>query len=88
MNVYSKFFAGKLGFRDEEAARESVGLIDTLYRQFGLAGDRAGQHHALLDGADDVRPGALDRQGARGRRIPPLAARTAGRTDARRVKPR
>ena len=48
MNVYSKFFAGKLGFKDEASARESLGLIDTLYRQFGLAGDRAGQHHALL----------------------------------------
>ena len=48
MNVYSKFFAGKLGFRNETTARESVGLIDELYRQFGLAGDRAGQHHALL----------------------------------------
>jgi hypothetical protein len=46
-NVYSKFFAGKLGFRDEETARESVGLIDRLYRQFEFAGDRAGQHHAL-----------------------------------------
>jgi hypothetical protein len=48
MNVYSKFFAGKLGFRDEAAARDSVHLIDTLYRQFELTGDRAGQHHALL----------------------------------------
>jgi hypothetical protein len=48
MNAYSRFFAGKLGFRDEEAARQSVELIDTLYHQFGLAGDRAGQHHALL----------------------------------------
>jgi hypothetical protein len=48
MNVYSKFFAGKLGFRDEAAARESVELIDRLYRQFELAGDRAGQHHALM----------------------------------------
>jgi hypothetical protein len=48
MNVYSKFFAGKLAFRDEEAARQSVGLIDNLYRQFERAGDRAGQHHALL----------------------------------------
>ena len=48
MNVYSKFFAGKLGFKDEASARESLGLIDALYRQFGLAGDRAGQHHALL----------------------------------------
>lgn len=46
-NVYSKFFAGKLGFRDEATARQSVGLIDRLYRQFEFAGDRAGQHHAL-----------------------------------------
>ncbi len=46
-NVYSKFFAGKLGFRDEATARESVALIDRLYRQFEFAGDRAGQHHAL-----------------------------------------
>jgi hypothetical protein len=47
MNVYSKFFANRLGFRDEEAARQSVEVIDRLYRQFELAGDRAGQHHAL-----------------------------------------
>jgi len=48
MNIYSKFFAGQLGYRDEEAARQSVALIDHYYRQFELAGDRAGQHHALL----------------------------------------
>jgi hypothetical protein len=48
MNVYSKFFAGQLGFRDEEAARKSVELIDRLYRQFEVGGDRAGQHHALV----------------------------------------
>jgi len=48
MNVYSKFFANRLGFKDEAAARESVEIIDRLYRQFELAGDRAGQHHALL----------------------------------------
>ena len=47
MNVYSKFFAGKLGFKDEETARASLELIDRLYRQFEFAGDRAGQHHAL-----------------------------------------
>jgi hypothetical protein len=47
MNVYSKFFAGKLGFKDEETARESVELIDKLYSQFEYAQDRAGQHHAL-----------------------------------------
>ena len=46
-NIYSKFFAGKLGFKDVETAAESVGLIDRLYRQFEFAGDRAGQHHAL-----------------------------------------
>ena len=46
-NIYSKFFAGKLGFKDAETAGESVALIDRLYRQFEFAGDRAGQHHAL-----------------------------------------
>ena len=46
-NVYSKFFANKLGFKDEVTARESVALIERLYRQFEFAGDRAGQHHAL-----------------------------------------
>jgi hypothetical protein len=48
MNAYSKFFAGKLGYRDEKAAREGVGVLDHYYRQFEVAGDRAGQHHALL----------------------------------------
>jgi hypothetical protein len=47
-NIYSKFFANKLGFKDVETARESVSLIDRLYRQFEFAGDRAGQHHALV----------------------------------------
>jgi hypothetical protein len=47
MNVYSKLFAGKLGFKNEAAARHSVAVLDQLYRQFAQAGDRAGQHHAL-----------------------------------------
>jgi hypothetical protein len=47
MNVYSKFFANKLGFKDEAKARASVELIDQLYHQFEFAQDRAGQHHAL-----------------------------------------
>jgi hypothetical protein len=47
MNVYSKFFAGKLGYKDEETARQSAEHIDHFYRQFELAEDRAGQHHAL-----------------------------------------
>lgn len=48
MNVYSKFFAKRLGYKDEATARQSVAVIDNYYRQFELAGDRAGQHHALL----------------------------------------
>jgi hypothetical protein len=48
MNVYSRFFAGKIGYRDEATARRSVELIDRYYTQFGVAGDRAGQHHALM----------------------------------------
>jgi len=47
MNVYSKFFANRLGFKDEATAQASVEAIDRLHRQFGMAGDRAGQHHAL-----------------------------------------
>lgn len=50
MNVYSKFFAGQLGFKDEETARKSIELIDRLYNQFEIAQDRAGQHHALVMG--------------------------------------
>ena len=48
MNVYSKYFAGKLGFKDVETSERSVEVIDRLYRQFSLARDRAGQHHALV----------------------------------------
>lgn len=48
MNVYSRFFSGKLGFRDLPTARQSVELINRLYQQFSLARDRAGQHHALV----------------------------------------
>ncbi|BBM68905.1 hypothetical protein [Rhodothermus marinus] len=48
MNVYSRYFAGRLGYRDVETARESVALIDQLYRQFARTGDRAGQHHAMV----------------------------------------
>jgi hypothetical protein len=48
MNLYSKFFAGKLSYKDVDSARKSVQHIDTLYRQFDIAGDRAGQHHALV----------------------------------------
>lgn len=48
MNVYSRFFAGKLGFKDVETARQSVAHIDRMHRQFERTGDRAGQHHALM----------------------------------------
>lgn len=48
MNVYSKHFAGRLGFKDVETARRSVAHIDRMYRCYAVAGDRAGQHHALV----------------------------------------
>ena len=48
MNVYSKFFRGRLGFKDEAAARRSIALIDRQYQAFAAAKDRAGQHHALM----------------------------------------
>ncbi len=48
MNVYSKFFTGKLGFKDVETAEKSVEHIDMLFKQFNLGKDRAGQHHAMM----------------------------------------
>ena len=48
MNAYTRYFAGKLGFRDLDAAERSLKLIDRLHEQFERNGDRAGQHHALL----------------------------------------
>lgn len=47
MNVYSKRFVNKLGFRNEETARRSVEELDGAYQQFDQERDRAGQHHAL-----------------------------------------
>jgi len=47
MNVYSKHFRGKLGFKDVETARSSVGNLEVSYRYFADKQDRAGQHHTL-----------------------------------------
>jgi len=45
-NLYSRYFRNVLGFKNVEAARESVAAIERLYRHFERIGDRAGQHHA------------------------------------------
>src|SRR5689334_20721183 len=37
MNAHSRFFAGKLSFKNEEAARLSVELLNRLYRQVEIA---------------------------------------------------
>ena len=47
MNVYSKLFASKLGYKNEATARNSGAILERLYQQFALTRDRAGQHHAL-----------------------------------------
>jgi len=47
MNIYSKHFRGKLGFKDVETARRSVRNLEEAYRYFDKLQDRAGQHHAL-----------------------------------------
>ena len=47
MNVYSKLFVNKLGFRNESVAQRSVHELDRVYRGFQETRDRAGQHHAL-----------------------------------------
>src|SRR5687768_8675796 len=48
MNVYSKYFTKKLGFKDVATARRSAHYLDQLYTQFERIGDRAGAHHAML----------------------------------------
>ena len=47
MNIYSKFFRGKLGFKDVEAAERSVEFLEHGYDVFSGRQDRAGQHHCL-----------------------------------------
>jgi len=47
MNVYSKQFRGKLGFKDVETSKRSVDVLDGAYRYFESSQDRPGQHHTL-----------------------------------------
>lgn len=47
MNVYTKYFRGKLGFKDVSTAEKSIHTLEQAYRYFSNAQDRAGQHHAL-----------------------------------------
>ncbi len=47
MNVYSKHFRGKLGFKDVFTARRSVRSLEESYNLFADNQDRAGQHHTL-----------------------------------------
>ena len=50
MNVYSKYFAGRLGFKDVPRATRSVHLLSRVHDHFARRKDRAGQHHALVMG--------------------------------------
>ncbi len=47
MNVYSKYFRGKLGFKDVRTAARGVRNLDIAYYHFERIKDRAGQHHSL-----------------------------------------
>lgn len=47
MNVYSKHFRGKLGFKYVETAERGVKTLEKSYQYFSRILDRAGQHHAL-----------------------------------------
>jgi hypothetical protein len=48
MNIYSRIFANRLGFKTEKVAHRSINYIDRVYRNFARIGDRPGQHHALV----------------------------------------
>ena len=47
MNVYSKHFRGKLGFKNVETAERGVKTLENGYQYFSRILDRAGQHHTL-----------------------------------------
>ncbi|MFN6962493.1 MAG: hypothetical protein ACK4S4_01875 [Pyrinomonadaceae bacterium] len=47
MNIYSKHFRGKLGFKDVETSKRGVEVLENGYRYFDRVQDRAGQHHTL-----------------------------------------
>ncbi len=47
MNIYSKHFRGKLGFKDVLTAQRSIRNLEQTYRYFANNQDRAGQHHTL-----------------------------------------
>ena len=47
MNIYSKHFRGKLGFKDASTAERGVRTLEQAYRYFEKIQDRAGQHHTL-----------------------------------------
>lgn len=47
MNVYSKHFRGKLGFKDVATAERGVRTLENGYQYFSRILDRAGQHHTL-----------------------------------------
>jgi hypothetical protein len=47
MNIYSKHFRGKLGFKDVSTAERGIQNLEQAYRYFEKVQDRAGQHHAL-----------------------------------------
>jgi hypothetical protein len=47
MNIYTKYFQGKLGFKNVKTAEASVKTLEQVYCFFANQQDRAGQHHAL-----------------------------------------
>jgi hypothetical protein len=47
MNVYTKYFRGKLGFKNVKVARQSVENLERIYQIFERRHERAGQHHTL-----------------------------------------
>ena len=77
LSDYAQFDGAALSFRDEDAARKSVDLIDDLYRRSERAGDAAGRHEARL-AALTMCDRARGRQGTAGRGVPPLAGGEAG----------
>lgn len=47
INVYAELFANRMRFKTIALAKGSITYLDSCYKRFEKAGDKAGQHHTL-----------------------------------------
>ena len=73
MNIYSKHFRGKLGFKNVNTARAGVRNLEQAYRHFDDTSGSRRTASRFGDGFDDARPRTMDWKTRRSRSLSPLA---------------